>query len=262
VTRIAVLLKDIPDLNELKIDASTRRPMVEAAKRRLNDLDKRALEAAIRMKEAGGAEVVTVSLGDEKTKTSILEALAMGADAAYLVSDPSLKGLDANATSRVLEAALRKAGPFDVVIAGELSLDGMGAQVGPRVAELLGLPQITYVKELKLEAGKFKATRDLEDVDEVVEAEPPFLATVVREINEPRIPNLMNIMKAKKKPLTEWNAEALELKAEDLKASIRVEVTDVQVPEVKRKRIVIKAEKVEEAVSKLISALTEDGVLE
>jgi len=214
------------------------------------------------MKETSGAEVVTVSLGDERTKTSILEALAMGADAAYLVKGPSLKGLDANATSRILASVLIKAGPFDVVIAGELSLDGMGAQVGPRVAELLGLPQVTYAKELRLEAGKFRAIRDLEDVDEIVEAEPPFLATVVREINEPRIPSLMNIMKAKKKPLTEWTAEDLGLKVEDLKASSRVEVIDVQAPEVKRKRVVIKAEKVEEAVSKLVMVLTEDGVLE
>ncbi|MGD0805064.1 MAG: electron transfer flavoprotein subunit beta/FixA family protein [Candidatus Bathyarchaeia archaeon] len=262
MTRIAVLVKDIPDLNEVKVDVTTRRPMVEGAKRRLNDLDKRALEAALRIKESGGVEVITISLGDNRTKSSILEALAMGADAAYLVSDPSLKGLDANKTSQILKAALRKAGDFDIIIAGELSLDGMGAQVGPRVAELLGLPQITYAKELKFEAGKFKATRNLEDVDEVIEAEPPFLVTVVREINEPRIPSLMNIMKAKKKPFTEWNAEALGLKADDLKASSTVEVVDLQVPEVKRKHIVIKAEKVDEAVSKLVSILTEIGVLE
>ena len=141
-------------------------------------------------------------------------------------------------------------------------MDGMGSQVGPRVAELLGIPQVTYAKELKLEGGKFIATRDLEDIDQVVEVEPPFLVTVVREINEPRIPSLMNIMKAKKKPLTEWNAEALGVKAEDLKASSWVEVTNVHAPEVKRKRVLIKAEKVEDAVSKLVSALTEDGVLE
>jgi electron transfer flavoprotein beta subunit len=236
--------------------------MVEGAKRRLNDLDKRALEAALRIKESGGAEIATFSMGDDRTKSSILEALAMGADAAYLVSDPSLRSLDANMTSHILEAALRKAGYFDIVIAGELSLEGMGAQVGPRVAELLGIPQITYAKELKFEAGKFKATRDLEDVDEVIEAEPPFLVSVVREINEPRIPSLMNIMKAKKKPFTEWNAEALGFKADDLKASSRVEVTDLQVPEVKRKHIVIKAEKIDEAVSKLVSLLTENGILE
>jgi electron transfer flavoprotein beta subunit len=262
VTRIAVLVKDIPDLNEVKIDPATRRPLAEAAKRRLNDLDKRALEAAIKIKEAAGAEIVTISLGDEKVKTGILEALAMGADAAYIICDPALKGLDAQATSKVLTAAISKIGAVDVIIAGELSLDGMGSQVGPRVAELLGIPQVTYAKELKLEAGKYRAVRDLEDIDEIVEAEPPFLATVVREINEPRIPNLMNIMKAKKKPMTEWNAEALGLKADELKASSKVVVADVQAPEVKRKRVMIKEEKVEDAVAKLISALTSEGALE
>jgi electron transfer flavoprotein beta subunit len=262
VPRIVVLVKDIPDLNEVKIDASTRNPIVEGAKRRLNDLDKRALEAAIRMKETAGMEVVTVSVGDERTKTCILEALAMGADAAYLVVDSALKGLDAYATSLIIEAAIRKAGAFDVIISGELSLDGMGSQVGPRVAELLDVPQVTYAKELKYEAGKYSAVRDLEDVDEVVEAEPPFLATVVREINEPRIPSLMNIMKAKKKPITEWNAESLGFKAEELQTSVRVVVSDVKAPEVSRKHIVIKAEKVEEAVAKLVSALSAEGALE
>ena len=262
MTKIAVLVKDIPDLNEIKIDPSTRRPQLDTAKRRINDLDKRALEAAIKIKEAGGAEVVTVSLGDDRTKTSLLEALAMGADAAYLVTDAALKGLDANATSRVLASAIGKIGGVDIVVAGELSLDGMGSQVGPRIAQLLAIPQVTYAKEMKLEAGKYRAVRDLEDVDEVVEAEPPFLITVVREINEPRIPSLMNIMKAKKKPMTEWNAEALGLKAEDLKASSWVDVADVQAPEVKRKHVMIKEEKVEDAVAKLVSALTSEGALE
>lgn len=262
VPRIVVLVKDIPDLNEVKIDTSTRSPMVESAKRRLNDLDKRALEAAIRMKETAGMEVVTVSMGDEKTKTCLLEALAMGADAAYIVSDPALKWVDAHATSLVLAAAIRKAGAFDVIVSGELSLDGMGSQVGPRVAELLGIPQVTYAKELKIEVGKYIAVRDLEDVDEVVEAEPPFLATVVREINEPRIPSLMNIMKAKKKPITEWNAEALGLKADEIIAFVRVVVSDVKAPEVSRKRVMIKAEKIEEAVAKLVFMLESEGALE
>lgn len=260
--RIVVLVKDIPDLNEVKIDPSTRSPMIDGAKRRLNDLDKRALETAIKLKEAGGMEVVTVSVGDERTKICVLEALAMGADAAYVVNDPTLKGLDAHTTSIVIEAAIRKAGPFEVVVSGELSLDGMGSQVGPRVAELLGIPQVTYAKELKYEAGRYRVVRDLEDVDEVVEVEPPFLATIVREINEPRIPNLMNIMKAKKKPLTDWNAESLGFKADELKASIRVVVSNVRVPEVNRKHVMIKSEKVEEAVAKLVSALEAEGVLD
>ncbi len=261
LTRIVVLVKDIPDLNEVKIDPSTRRPITENAKRRLNDLDKRALEAAIRVKEATGAEVVTLSMGDDRTRTCILEALAMGADAAYLVNDAALRGVDAQATSIVLASALRKIGSYDLIIAGELALDSMGSQVGPRVAELLGVPQITYAKELRLEAGKVRAVRDLEDLDEVVEADPPVLVTVVREVNEPRIPSLMNIMKAKRKPLTEWGVEALGVKADELRASSRVEILDTQAPEVKRKRVMIKAERVEEAVAKLVSALVAEGAL-
>ncbi len=261
MTRIAVLVKDMPDLNEIKVDPATRRPQAESAKRRLNDLDKRALEAAVKIKETGGAEVVTVSLGDERAKTAMLEALAMGADASYVIYDPNLRGIDAQATSRVLAAAINKISGVDIVIAGELALDGMGSQVGPRVAELLGVPQVTYAKELKPEAGKYRAVRDLEDLDEVVEVEPPFLVTVIREINEPRIPSLMNIMKAKKKPLTEWNAEALGLDTDELRTSSRVAVADTQAPEVKRKRVMIKEEKVEDAVAKLVSALASEGAL-
>jgi electron transfer flavoprotein beta subunit len=262
VTRIIVLIKDIPDLNEVKIDPSTRRPLVEAAKRRLNDLDKRALETAIRIKEKSGCEVFTLSMGDDRTKTCVLEALAIGADAAYIVNDPRLQGMDEYVTSRVLSSAIHKIGSYIMIIAGELSLDSMGSQVGPRVAELLDLVQITYVKDLKYESGKFQAIRDLEDFDEIVEVEPPLLVTVVREINEPRISSLLNIMKAKRKPITEWNAETLDLNVNDLKVSSKVEILEVQAPEVKRKRIVIKADNVGEAVSKLLSALSSDGVLE
>lgn len=262
MARIIVPIKDIPDLSEIKIDPATRRPLTEAAKRKLNDLDKRALEAAIRIKEASGAEVITVSLGDERTKTAVLEALAMGADSAYVVTDPKLKGLDSGATSKVLEATISKVGGCDLVVCGELSLESMGSQVGPRLAEAMGVPQITYARELRLEGGKLRAVRDLEDVDEVVEADTPALATVVREINEPRIPSLMNIMKAKKKPLTELDAAALGLNPEELRASSRVEIIDVKTPEVKRKHIVVKEETLDATMAKLVTLLTADGVLE
>ncbi len=262
MTRIIVPIKDIPDLTEVKTDPATRKPLVEAAKRKLNDLDKRALEAAIRIKEASGAEVVTISVGDERTKTSILEALAMGADSAYVVTDPKLRGLDSGATTKVLEAMIRKAGGCDLVICGELSLESMGSQVGPRLAEAMGVPQVTYARELKLEGNKVRAVRDLEDVDEVVEADTPALATVVREINEPRIPSLMNIMKAKKKPLMELDSAALGINSDELRASPRVEILDVRAPEVKRKHVVVKEETLDATVAKLVRLLTAEGVLE
>lgn len=262
ITRIIVLLKDIVDLNELKTDPSTRRPRTESVKRRISDVDKRALEAAIQLKEKHGGEVATLSMGGEKTRTAMLEALAMGADAAYIVNDDALVGVDSLATSKVLKVALGKAGGYDMVLCGEMTLDSLSAQVGPRLAELLDLPQVTYAKHLELVEGRLRAVRDLEDVDEVVEVELPAVVSVVREVSEPRIPSLMNIMRAKKKPVEEWDADALGLSAEEVRAGSSVEVLEVIAPLVERKRVVVEAETVEEAAEKLAEAILAEGVLE
>jgi len=259
--RQIVLLKDIPDLTEIKLDSQTRAPIVEGVKRRISEVDKRALEAAIRLKEKAGGEVVTLSMGDDKTKTALLEAMAMGADAAYIVDDSRLVGVDTNATSRVLEAAVGHMGEYDLLVAGEMTLDSLSSQVGPRLAQLLGIPQITYVKELDVADGKVRAVRDLEDVDEVVEAPLPAVVCVVREIHEPRIPNLMSIMRAKKKPQTVWTAEDIGLDAAEVKGMSYVEVMSVTAPKVERKQVKIEAETVEEAAAKLVEALAKEGVL-
>jgi electron transfer flavoprotein beta subunit len=257
-----VLLKDIVDLNELKMDPSTRRPLTERVKRRISDVDKRALEAAIRIKEQNGGEVATLSMGGGKTRTALLEALAMGADSAYIVNDESLAGVDSLATSKVLKAALEKVGDYDLVLCGEMTLDSLSAQVGPRLAELLGLPQVTYARHLEFVDGRLRAVRDLEDVDEVVEVGLPAVVSVVREINEPRIPSLMNIMRAKRKPTEEWDVAALGLSAEEVRAVSSVEVLDVVAPLVERKRVIVEAETVEEAAGRLAEAILAEGVLE
>ncbi|MGD2200183.1 MAG: electron transfer flavoprotein subunit beta/FixA family protein [Candidatus Bathyarchaeota archaeon] len=262
MARIVVLLKDIVDITDMKIDPSTRQTRTEGMKTKISDLDKRALEAAIRLKESGGGEVIALSMGGPKTRTALLEALAMGADSAYIVNDGGLVGVDALSTSKVLKAAIEKIGDYDLILAGEMTLDSLSAQVGPRLAELLDLPQVTYVRGLELGDGALEAVRDLEDVDEVVEVELPAVVSVVREINEARIPSLMNIMKAKKKPTEEWYAEALGLSAEEIRGGSSVEVLGVEAPKVERKRVVIEAETVEEAAEKLAEAIVAEGVLE
>jgi electron transfer flavoprotein beta subunit len=262
MTKIIVLLKDIVDLNEMKIDPSTRQPRTGGLKRRISDVDKRALEAAIRLKEKNDGEIVVLSMGSDKTRTAMLEALAMGADSLFIVNDSGLEGVDALVTSKVLKAAVEKIGGYDLIICGEMTLDSLSAQVGPRLAELLGLPQVTYVKQMEMEGGKLKAVRDLEDVDEVVEVKLPAVVSVVREICEARIPSLMNIMRAKKKPTEEWDASALGLSAEELKAESSIEVVNVEAPLIDRKRIVIEAQTVEEAAAKLVDAIISEGVVE
>jgi len=200
-------------------------------------------------------------MGNDKTKTALLEALAMGADSAYIVIEPEVKGVDTNATSKVLEAAVRQIGEYDVIISGEMTLDSLSSQIGPRLAELLDLPQVTYVKEFELSEGSVKAVRDLETFDEVVEAPLPAVITVVREINEPRIPSLMNIMKAKRKPQTIWSLSDLGLSLEEVKAQSYVKIKDVTAPLVSRKQVKIEADTIEEAAVKLAAAIRQEGVL-
>jgi electron transfer flavoprotein beta subunit len=261
MVKIIVLLKDVVDLSELKIDPTTRRPRVEGVKKKISDVDKRALEAAIRLKESHGGEIIVLSMGDDKTKTSMVEALAMGADESYVVND-EFAGIDTLATSKVLTAAIKKIGDFDLIICGELTLDSLSSQIGPRVAELLDFPQITYVKNLELEGETLRAVRDLEDVDEVVEVQLPSVVSVVREIGEPRIPSLMNIMKAKRKPRVEWDLATIGLSLDEIKEASSIEILSVETPPIERKRIRIRADSVDDAADKLVEAILKEGIVE
>jgi electron transfer flavoprotein beta subunit len=259
---IIVLLKDIIDVNEVRIDPDTEQPKTEGVKRRISELDKRALEAAIKIKESTGGVLSTLSMGGKGTRTAILEALAMGADSSFIINDEILANADSLITSKVLKAAIEKIGKFDIILGGEMTLDRLSSQVVPRLAELLDLPQVTYVKKIELIEDKIRAVRDLEDMDEVIEVSFPAIISVVREINEPRIPSLMNIMKAKRKPTEEWDIEALGISTDEIVKSSSVRVIKVMLPKVERKRIIIKADTIEEAASQLADAIIAEGVLE
>ena len=261
MVNVIVLIKDIVDLTEIKVDPRTQRPILAGLPRKISDVDKRAVEAAVQLKEKHGGKVAVLSLGDDKTRTALREALAMGCDEAYLLKDPAFGGSDTLATSRILAAAIRKIGEYDLILCGEMTLDSLSAQVGPRVAELLGLPQLTYVRSLDLKEGRVVAERDLEE-DEVVEAPMPAVVTVVREINEPRIPSLMSIMRASRKKIEEWDREALGLPEGEVgSAGSAVEILEVRAPKMERKRVIIEAETPEEAAERLVEKLMEEGVL-
>ena len=256
-----VLLKVIPDLPEIKIDRETREPILEGVKHKISEVDKRALEAAIRLKEKAGGEVFALSLGDDKTQTALLEALAMGADEIYIINDPELQDLDSNATSITLKRGIEAIGDFDLILTGEMSLDNMNSQIGPRIAELLDLAQVTYTKKLEYDDEELRAIRELEYIDEVVKVQLPALISVIREINEPRIPGLMQIMKAKKKPQTIWEAKNLDIDPLEMKKQSYVQILNLAAPEIDRKQVMIEADTVEEAALKLVNNLREEGVI-
>jgi len=179
-----------------------------------------------------------------------------------VITDPIFEGGDTATTSYVLAEALKKLGPFDLILCGEASVDSFSAQVGPRLAERLNLPLITYVKKLTLEGDTITVERNLEDSYETVKAKTPALLTVTKELNEPRIPSLMAIMKASKKEVVLWKAADLNIPADKAgEAGSAIRILSVLAPKVERKKIVIKGETAAETAEKLARALIQDGVV-
>lgn len=259
---IVVCLKQAIDVTELRVDSATQRPIITNVPRKISDFDKNALEEAVKLKEKLGGEVVVVTVGAMDAKLILREALAMGGDRAYLLSDPSFEHSDTLAISYVLAKGIEKIGTFDLIICGEASIDSYSGQIGPRLAERLDIPQVTHVKELSIDGDTAIAERNLEDRHETVKAKIPVLLTVTKEINEPRIPSLMAIMKASKKEITLWNAE--DLKVVDAKVGevgSAIQILGVLAPKMDRKRIVVEAETAKEVAEKLAEALVKEGVV-
>lgn len=258
--RIVVCLKQAVDVSQLKVDPATRKPLIASAPRKISDFDKNALEEAIRIKEKmGNIEVFTVTVSSEDAKPVLREALAMGADKAYVINDSSLQDVDTFGTAYILAEAIRKIGEFDLVLCGESSLDSFSGLVGARVGELLNLPLVTSVRKVSVEGGAVSAERTLEESYETVKAKMPALVTVTREINQPRIPSLMMIMKASKKEIVAWTLSDLNVQKEKIEP--KVEVVEVLAPKTERKKIKITGENTNEIAEKLAKALIQEGVV-
>jgi electron transfer flavoprotein beta subunit len=156
-------LKQALDVSQLKADPSSRKLVTAGVPRKISDFDKNALEEAVSLKEKLGGEVVTITSSAEDAKISIREALAIGADKGYFVNDEGLRNSCTLATSHVLAEAIKKIGQFDLVLCGEASIDGFSAQIGPRVAEILGIPVLTYARSITVQGDTVTAERSLED---------------------------------------------------------------------------------------------------
>ncbi|MGB8781279.1 MAG: electron transfer flavoprotein subunit beta/FixA family protein [Candidatus Bathyarchaeia archaeon] len=258
--RILVCLKQAVDVSQLKVDPATRRLVTAGAPKKISDFDKNALEEAIRLKEKlGGVEVLTLTVSPEDAKPVLREALAIGADRAYIVNDPSVQGADTLGTAYILAEMTKKIADFDLILCGETSLDSFSGLVGPRLSELLNLPQITSVRKVAVEGDTVVAERSLEDASETVKAKMPALISVTREINQPRIPSLMMIMKASKKEIVTWTLKDLNVSTEKITA--KTEVIDALAPKMERKKIKITGESVQEIAEKLAKVLIQEGVV-
>ena len=200
---IVVCVKQVPDTwSEKKLDASDSTLDRAATDPVMNEMDEYAVEEALKLQEAHGGEVTILCMGPDAASETVRKALSMGADKAIHVLDDGLHGSDALATSLALAKAISKAGGFDLVLLGSESSDARMSVVPAMLAERLGLPQLTFAKEVTADgSGSISIKRLTDDGYQVVEASTPAVVSVVEKINEPRYPSFKGIMAAKKKPV-------------------------------------------------------------
>jgi electron transfer flavoprotein beta subunit len=252
--KLGVCVKHAVDETELKLDASGK-PILGGAAGKMSTFDKNAVEEALRLRAAHQGEVVVFMVASLDSKKTLKEALAMGADRGILVT-ADLPNLDTFRTAELLSAAIRKAGPFDIVLCSEGSSDTYSGQVPPTLAEMLDIPYVGYARKIEVSGQSAKIERSLEDSVEVVEAPVPFAASVVSEINEPRYPTLIQIMQASKKPLEEIDGEQLSPAGSYKPAT----VLSMSSQPASRKHVMFEGSP-EEAATKLVDALLKEGVL-
>lgn len=219
--KIIVTIKQVPDPDippgHFKVDEVARRviPPTGVAPV-MNGYDANALEAALKLKEQHGGEVVALSLGAAESRDTLKRAIAMGADSAALINDPNLEGLDSLATSRVLAAGIQKIGGHDLIMCGRQASDTDAGQVPLGIAELLNLPAVSPVQAVEVTGGGLKVERIIEDGHQVLELPLPCLLAVSSEIGEPRYPPLKGIMAAGRVQIPVWTAADLGLSADQL----------------------------------------------
>jgi len=255
--RIVVLIKQVPDTTEVRIDRETNTLIREGVPSIINPFDMYALEEALRIRERGGEATVTVmSMGPPQVESALRETVALGADEAILLSDRAFAGSDTWSTSYTLAAGIRKLGGCDIVLCGKQAIDGDTAQVGPGVAQHLDIPQVTYVKKLEFEdGGTVLAERMMEDGHDVIRVPLPALFTVVKEINEPRLPSLKGKMKAKKAEITVWGADDLDVDQAELGLDgSPTRVVRIFAPEPREGGVVFEGD-VDETVGRLVDEL-------
>lgn len=264
--KIIVCAKQVPDTNEIKIDPVKNTLIREGVPSILNHDDANALEEALKIKDMyPDTHITVITMGPPQAKDMLIECMAMGADEGILASDRALGGSDTWATSNALSAVIEKIGEYDIIFAGRQAIDGDTAQVGPQIAEKLGIPQVTYVTEFEMDKNMKDITvkRALEDGYEVIKIQTPCMLTAIKELNNPRYMTVGGIFEACKKDIPTWGAKDLGV---DPVKEVGLDASPTNVfrsftPAPKGKGIMIEADSNQEAAQKLLINLKAKHVI-
>ena len=217
--KIVVLVKQVPDTTEVKLDPKTGNLIREGVATIVNPDDRHAVETAVLLKEAHGARITALSMGPPQAVDALSEALGAGIDEGVLLTDRAFAGADTWATSFTLGKAIQMLGEYDLVLCGRQAIDGDTAQIGPQVAEYLGIPHVSYVCAIeRIDETEVVVRRRLEDGFERIECRLPALLTVIGEINTPRYPVMVGLIDAcrEKAPIRVWNAADIGVKTAEV----------------------------------------------
>jgi len=256
---IVVCIKQVPDSAEVRINPETGTLIRDGVPSIINPYDLHAIEAGLQIKKKVGGKVTVITMGPPQAESALREALSMGADEAVLLSDRAFAGADTWATAYTLSRAIKKVGA-DIIICGKQAIDGDTAQVGPELAEFLDIPHVAYVKKIEaLKEDSIVVHRLMEEGYDVVESSLPVLITVVKEINEPRLPSLRGKLRARSAEIKKLGIKDLEVDESfvGLKGS-PTQVKRIFAPELKKDRKIFEGTP-EEQVQKLIEELRRLG---
>ena len=260
---IIVLVKQVPDTTDVKLDPKTGNLIREGLDSIINPDDLHALEAAVSLKEAWGGKVTVISMGPLQAIDALSEAMGMGADQGILLSDRAFAGADTWATSFTLGKAIKKLGKYDLILCGHQAIDGDTAQIGPQVADYLQLTQVTYVREIeKVSKKSIIVKRRLENGYERIQCILPALLTVIGELNMPRYPDVGRLISVcrEKAPIKIWNAADIGVKIGQIGAEGSLtHVIKTFAPKFKREGEILEGD-IKDAVGKLIGKLGELGL--
>lgn len=261
---IYVCVKQVPDTSSMKFDPETKTMVRENVENIVNPFDLYAVEEALRIKEKlENVTVTAICMGPQQAENALREVISMGVDKAVLISDKSFAASDTLATSYVLSKAIEKLGEFSLLMFGKMAIDGDTAQVGPGVAAMLDIPQITFVRKINhIDENKIIAERSVEDGFEEIETLLPCAITCIKELNEPRLPSLRGKMKAKKEEIPVWKAE--DIGADPARIGFKGSPTWVVkafAPVIEKNNVIYRSESAQENVEQLVAELKSKGLI-
>jgi len=263
--KIAVCIKQVPGTTEIKIDPETNTLVREGIENIINPFDAYAIEEGVRIRERSGSEkveVIALTMGPPQSREILKEAISVGVDRAILLSDRAFAGADTWATSNTLAKVINKIGDCRLIILGKQTLDGDTGQVGPELAQRLGIPFIGYASSiLEIDRNKMKVKRLMEDRYETFEINLPAAISVVKDINTPRVPSLRGKIKAKSAEIPVWDAAHLEANEDEVGLSgSYTQVVKIFTPKIKHE-IKMLGGSTAEQVEKLYKELKELNVI-